>query len=161
MVIVPVRRSSVVMVPVRICWALAVDMRTGMAVAPARKNVAVLIAVSRFRIRTTRDGGRVWFPAAEQKEAARRVPLFHFLLDGAAERKQLLVDRGRHLADEFHHLPAVLEDSGLPDELIAEFVDPGLVGRRRALERLQRKRVGADLLGGLALLARHALEPVH
>ena len=87
--------------------------------------------------------------------------LFHFLLNRAAERKQPLVDRGRHLADEFDHAPPVLENPGLPDQLIAEFVDLGLIGRRRILQRLQGERIGADFVRGLALLAHHPFEPVH
>ena len=130
-----------------------------MAVAPARKILLPHRGSPDFDVRTT-SGRRVWFPDAVQKGSARRVPLLHFLLDGAAERKQPLVDRGRHLADEFHHLPSVLEDSRLPDQLIAELVDPGLVGRQRTLQRLQ-ATVGAELVGRLALLAGQALEPVH
>src|ERR1700737_5618376 len=55
--------------------------------------------------------------------------LFHLLLDRASEREQPLVDRGRYLADEFDHASAVLEDPGFPDQLIAEFIDRGLIGR--------------------------------
>src|SRR5581483_1588524 len=87
--------------------------------------------------------------------------LFDFLLDGAAERKQALIECGRHLADEFDHAAAVLEDARLPDQLIAEFVDLRLVGRLRILQRLQGNRIGADLVRGRALLARHPLEPAH
>ena len=58
--------------------------------------------------------------------------LLNFLLDHAAEREQPLVDRGGHLADEFDHALPVLKNPGLPDHLIAEFIDLGLIGRRRA-----------------------------
>src|SRR4051794_33882465 len=49
--------------------------------------------------------------------------LLHLLPNHAAEREQALVDRGRHFADEFDDAPSVLEDAGLPYQLIAELVD--------------------------------------
>ena len=54
----------------------------------------------------------------------------------------------------------VLENPRLPDKLIAEFVDLGLVGRRCTLQRLHGERIGADLVGRLALLAGDPLQPV-
>src|SRR5213075_2768198 len=74
-----------------------------------------------------------------------RVGLLHLLLDHTAEREQPLVNRGGHLAHEFDHALPVLENSRLPDQLIAELVDLGLVGWRCALQRLQCERVGPDL----------------
>ena len=100
-------------------------------------------------------------PRTRRGSCAALSGLFHLLLDHAAEREQPLVDRGRHLADEFDDAPPVLEDARLPDQLVAEFVDLGLIGRRGVLQGLQRQRVGADLVGGFALLAGDALEPVH
>ncbi len=91
---------------------------------------------------------------------ARALTLFHFLLNRSSEREQTLVDRRRHLADEFDDALPVLEDACLPDKLIAEFVDLGLIGRGFTLQRLQGKRIGADLVRRLALLAGDALQPV-
>jgi hypothetical protein len=55
-------------------------------------------------------------------------PLLDLLLNHATERKKPLVDRCRHLADEFDHLPSVFEDSSLPEQLVAELVDRLLIG---------------------------------
>src|SRR5438128_1944542 len=77
-----------------------------------------------------------------------RLTLFHFLLDHASERKQPLVDGGGNLADEPHHLVAVLENAGLPDQLVAERLDLSLIARRGALERLELDTLLADLVGG-------------
>ena len=55
--------------------------------------------------------------------------LLHLLLDHAAEREQALVDRGRYFADEFDHALPFLENPGLPDQLIAELLDLGLIRR--------------------------------
>ena len=84
----------------------------------------------------------------------------NLLLNRSAEGEQTLVDRRRHLADEFDDAAPVFEDARLPNKLIAEVVDLGLVARCFALQRLQSKRVGADFVGRLALLAGDALQPV-
>src|SRR5436305_10861507 len=73
--------------------------------------------------------------------------LLHLLADDAGEREQPLVDRGRDFADEPDDAPSVLENPGFPHQLIAEFVDPRLVRRRRVLQRLQSQRVVANLFG--------------
>jgi hypothetical protein len=78
-------------------------------------------------------------------------PLFDLLLDRSSEREQPLVDRRRHLADELDHVPPVLEDPRLPNKLIAELADLRLVGRGRALQRLQSERIVADFFGGCTI----------
>src|SRR6185295_5693807 len=85
--------------------------------------------------------------------------LFDFLLNRSSEREQTLVDRRRHLANEFDNALPVLEDAGLPNKLIAEVVDLGLIALGLPLQRLQGKRIGAYLVRRLTLLARHALQP--
>src|SRR5262245_37049168 len=45
--------------------------------------------------------------------------------------------------------------------MIAQLVDPGLIGRGYALQPLQVDRIGANLLRGLALFTHHPLEAHH
>src|SRR3954447_5674263 len=94
-------------------------------------------------------------------ELSGSLTLFHFLLDHAPEREQALIDRGRNLADESYHFAAVLENAGFPDQLITERIDLGVIARRCVLERLESNRLVADSVGGFALLAADAFEPVH
>src|SRR5450631_3011781 len=62
--------------------------------------------------------------------------LLHVLLDLAAQGKQPLVDRGRHVADEFDDAVPVLENAGFPEQLIAEFIELGLIVGRIILQSL-------------------------
>src|SRR5262245_4839471 len=87
--------------------------------------------------------------------------LLYFLLDLAAEREQSLVDFGGHLAYILHDASPVLEYPRFPEEIIAQLVDFGLIGRGCALQPLQVDRVGANLLGSLALFSGNPLEAHH
>ena len=60
--------------------------------------------------------------------------LLNILLYGSAKRKQTLIDRGRHFADEFDHAATVLENARFPNQLVTELIDLGMVGRGRILE---------------------------
>ena len=88
--------------------------------------------------------------------------LFHVLLDHAAEREQAA---GRSWsAPRRRSVPpaAVLENAGLPGQLVARLLVD--LGCRRAVLRpggsCSANSLVADLVGGLALLAADAFEPV-
>src|ERR1700759_3232725 len=130
----------------------AIPTWPGILMVPMAGSAPIYLSWSRSRSR----GRANWMRSSG---GARR--LLDFLLDGPAKRKQPLIERGRHVADEFDDAAAVFEDSRLPDQLIAEFVDLGLVGWCRILQRLQGERIAANLVRGLALFARHPLEPGH
>src|SRR5262249_37333186 len=102
----------------------------------------------------SRDRTTVRAPHAEAIARA----LLYFLLDLTAEPEQSLVDFGGHLADILHDASPVLEYARFPEELIAELVDLGLIGRGCALQPLQVDRVGANLVRGLALSSGNPLE---
>ena len=55
----------------------------------------------------------------------------------------------------------VLENARFPYQLVAEFIELGLIVGRIVLQGLQRDRVAADLVCRLALLARYPFEARH
>jgi hypothetical protein len=82
-------------------------------------------------------------------------------LDRTGERKQALLDKNRHFADEVRRLAALLEDARVPFDAIGHFVESALVGIRPILKLAELENRGSDLVGKFPLLAKILLDPSH
>src|SRR5881275_975669 len=78
-------------------------------------------------------------------------PSLERLLDRTAERKQTLLDKNGHFADEVHRLAALLEDARVPFDAIDQFVDSALVWIRPILKLAELENRGSDLVGKFLL----------
>ena len=85
----------------------------------------------------------------------------HRGLDRAAQIKQPLFDQDRHVADIGCRLPPILENAGLPRQLVDKRVVLRLIGVWLVLHVAQLLGFLAYLLGHRLLLARKTLDAVH